>query len=232
MFVKGKIMDLIILGAGGQAKDMISNIEDYNKEAKILARLNIIGCVDDFTKLNGKKKYILGYPIYDTIEIFSSSPFNKASVICAIGDPLNKKKFIDKTKRYKLKFANVIHPSVKLSRDVKLGTGVSIFASSAVSSFCKIGDHVGINYLCSVNHDSSIGAYSTLCPGVNIGGRVIIGNYVFMGINSCCTNDLKLHEWCVVGAGATVIRDVGKLAIVVGTPQKILGKRTTHTAII
>jgi sugar O-acyltransferase (sialic acid O-acetyltransferase NeuD family) len=223
-------MDLIILGAGGQAKDLISNIEDFNLATKPKNRINIIGCLDDVTKL--KDKSLLGYPVFDSTNIFLKPIYKKASVICAIGDPLNKLKFIDKIKKYKLNYANVIHPTVKLSHDTKIGVGVSIFANSAVSSCCVIGSHVGINYNCSINHDCIVGDFSTLCPGVNIGGKVIVEDCVFMGINSCCVNDLTLNKWCVVGAGATVIKDVGGYAIVVGTPQKIIGKRTTKKAVI
>ncbi len=223
-------MNIVFLGAGGHAKDIIKNLEEYNKSVSKRRRMKLIGCIDD---QNTRKcpAEILGYPIFNSMDVFTRKAFKKVFVICAVGDPISKRIFIEKARRYHLRFINLIHPSVLIHRSTKIGSGVLIFSSSIISSCCCIGDYVTINYLCSINHDCSISSYSTLSPGVKLGGRLILEEGVLMGINACCSNDLRIGSWSVVGAGTTVIKDVPRQTIVVGNPHRILGKRKMESII-
>ena len=38
---------IVLLGAGGQARDMIKNIEEHNGEVSAGKRIAILGCIDD-----------------------------------------------------------------------------------------------------------------------------------------------------------------------------------------
>lgn len=225
------LMDVILLGAGGQARDMIKNIEEYNADLPKGKRLNIVGCLDDTPgKKNGRS--VADYPVLDSMKIFGKRPYAAARVICAVGDPVNKRIFARKAGEYNLKFFNIIHPSVPIHRSCNLGTGISIFASSVISAFCNIGDHVAINYLVSVNHDCRLGDYATLAPGVRMGGSCVVGEGSFLGINSCLINDVEIGEWSIVGAGTTVIGNVPACSVAAGNPQKILRKREKNTPFI
>src|SRR3989338_4969231 len=173
-------VDIVLLGAGGHAKDMLKNIEEYNSAALSKKnRLNIIGCIDDFNKI-APKASLLGYPILPSMKYLETKPLKKVFVICAVGDPFQKRIFVEKALRLKFKFFNLIHPSVKIHRSIKMGRGISIFAYSVISSYCTICDHVSINYLCSISHDCLIGDYTTLAPGVKIAGNNKVAESVFM----------------------------------------------------
>ena len=224
-------MDVILLGAGGQAKDIIKNIDDYNADLPKKLRLNIVGCVDDTLKL-GKKRELAGYPILNSMDIFDKKSYGRVKVICAVGDPVNKKIFVEKAKDKKLGFFNIIHPSVSVHRTCRIGLGISIFASSVISAFCELRDHVSINYLCSVSHDCRIYDLVTLAPGAKIGGRVVVEEGALLGINSCMINNVRVGSWSVVGAGTTVIGDVPCCTVVAGNPHKILRKREKNTPFI
>ncbi len=218
-------MDIVLLGAGGSAKDMIKNIEEYNSDAASRnKKLNIIGCLDDQNKIKPGSE-LAGYPVLDSFGYFVKPAFRNARVICAVGDPLGKKRFVEKAAGMKLKFFNMVHPSVKLHRSTKLGIGVSIFSSSVISSFCAIGNHVSVDYLCSISHDCVIGDYVTIAPGVKIAGGNVVGEGAFIGINSSSIDKLRIGKWSVVGGGTTIIRDVPSDTIVAGNPHRILRKR-------
>lgn len=225
------LMDVVLLGAGGHAKDMLKNIEEYNSDAlSKKKRLNIIGCVDDLNKLPPKRS-LMGHPILTSMKYLERRPLNKALAICAVGDPFQKKIFIKKASSIKLKFFNFIHPSVKIQPNIEMGIGISIFANSIISASCAVRDHVSINYLCSISHDCAIGDYTTLAPGVKIAGNNIISEGVFMGINSCSLNKIKIGKWSIVGGGTAVIKDVSPYAIVAGNPPKVLGKRSEESSV-
>lgn len=229
--VEGKIMDLILLGAGGQAKDVIKNIEDYNTDVNRRKRIKLIGCIDDIS-IKERQDNLAGYPVFNTVEVLLQSSFKNVFVLCAVGDPVNKKRFIEKVKQYHPKFINLIHPSVSLHRTTKLGTDNIIFAFSVVSSFCEIQNHVSINYNCSISHDCVIKNYSTLCPGVNLGGRVTVEEGVLFGVNSCSINRIRINSWSAIGAGTTVVKNVPVSVIVAGNPGKIIKKHNKNMPII
>lgn len=218
-------MDIILFGAGGQARDMLKNIEEYNDDQPSgRKRLNVIGCIDDVNKIRHGAS-LMDYPVLTSADCLKKKPFRNARAICAVGDPIGKKAIIGKAKSRGVKFFNLIHPSVKVHRTVKLGTGISLYAGSVVSAFCDIGDHASINYLCSLSHDCSLGSYSTIAPGVRIAGSGILGEGVFMGINSCTIHNINIGRWSIVGAGTAVIKDIQANVIVAGNPPRVLGKR-------
>jgi sugar O-acyltransferase (sialic acid O-acetyltransferase NeuD family) len=224
-------MDIVLLGAGGQAKDMLKNIEEYNLDAPKSKRFNVIGCLDDTNHIKKGAK-LPGYRILTSMKVFEKPSFRKARVICAVGDPLGKKIFERKARWYNLVFFNLIHPTVSVPKTCKLGTGVSIFSNSIVSAFCEIGDHVSVNYLCSISHDCTIGDLVTLAPGVKIAGRCILEEGCFLGINSCVINNIKIGEWSVVGAGTPVVKDVLPNSVVVGGSCRVLSSRDKNKPLL
>lgn len=224
-------MDIILLGAGGQAKDFIKNIEEYNSDTARNKRLKILGLIDDYNKISVGYR-VAGYPVFDSFNVFKQRVFKGARVICAVGDPVNKTKLIKKAQDLRLKFFNLVHPGVHVHRTVKMGEGVSFLAFSVVSAYCRISDHVSVNYLASVSHDCAIGDYATICPGVNIGGGSVLGQGVFMGIGSCCMDKKKIGRWTVVGAGAVVVKDVTDYSVVVGNPASSIAKRKKGIPVI
>jgi virginiamycin A acetyltransferase len=56
-------------------------------------------------------------------------------------------------------------------------------------------------------------------------GDVIIGNDVWIGLNSLILSGVTIGDGAVVGAGSVISTDVEPYAIVVGNPQKLIRKR-------
>lgn len=223
------MQDIVLLGAGGQAKDLLKNIEEYNDSVSAGKRFNILGCLDDTPPAH---KELAGYEVLHSMDIFDKKAFRPAQVICAVGDPVNKKIFVKKAAARGLRFFNIIHPSVKIHSSCRLGTGISIFSNSVISSFCRLGDHAAVNYLCSINHDCSVGDFATIAPGVKIGGNCAVGEGAFLGLNSCVINGIDIKAWSVVGAGTTVIKDVDAYTVVAGNPSRVIGRRDENTPVI
>jgi acetyltransferase EpsM len=224
-------MDIILLGAGGHAKDIITNIEDMNRDLPAARRVNLLGCLDDTGVYNPDIEQ-MGYELFTEVKSLAKRALRNASLLCAVGDPLGKKRLIQKTAFLKPKFANLIHPSAVISGSVKMGRGVTVFAYSVISGLSKAGDHSSVNFHCSVSHDCVVGDYATLCPGVNVAGRVNIGEGVFMGIGSCCLNKVDIGAWSVIGAGSTVTKSIPAYSVAAGTPHRIIGKREKGRPVI
>ncbi|MFV8765441.1 hypothetical protein ACNNMY_08365 [Aerococcus urinaeequi] len=101
--------------------------------------------------------------------------------------------------------ATVIHPFTSLAKDVNIGKGCTL------------------NTSCTVDHDSIIGDFVHLSPGVSLAGEVQVGNSTWLGINSTIINKISITGNCILGAGSVVIRDITEEGIYGGNIAKRIG---------
>jgi len=162
--------DLVILGAGGFAREaslMIEEINDNNAWGKNNNKWNLLGFIDENEEKWGL--VLRGYPVlggWDTLKKLPSSIY----IICIVGDPVIKKKMVKNAVEQGKEFANLVHPEVLIPSDIRLGKGVFINKGCIITTNITIGDHVSINPGCGIGHDAVIGKYSTLMWHVNISG--------------------------------------------------------------
>ncbi|NQD67661.1 acetyltransferase [Bacillus haikouensis] len=204
--------DIVIIGAGGFGREVAWLIEDINK---VNTEWNILGFVDDNKEIHGTE--MNGYEILGDIEWLKSQEFN---VVCAIGDPITKKRTIEKLKDTNNTFPVLIHPSVIYSDRVSFGEGSIICAANIITTDIKIGNHVIINLDCTIGHDAILGDYTTVLPSVNVSGFVVTDESVSIGTGSAIIQGVKIGENTVVGAGSVVVKDLPDNCTAVGAPAK------------
>jgi sugar O-acyltransferase (sialic acid O-acetyltransferase NeuD family) len=122
-------------------------------------------------------------------------------------------------------WVSIVHPSAIVSPTATIGSGVLLCAGSIVQPFVTIGDHTIINTAATVDHDSNIGAFSHIAPGVHLSGAVTVGEGAFLGIGSAAIPGAQVGAWSVVGAGSTVVHDLPPNITAVGTPARIIKER-------
>jgi len=208
--------DVVIFGSGSHAKVVYEII-------KLNSEFNFIGFVDK----NIDKESFLGYPViscFHSINKFSNQ--ESLNGIIAIGD--NAKRYILKNKIMeeipKFNFINAIHPSAIISSDVLLGHGNVFMARSVVNCGTKISDHCIINTNSSVDHDCILGKFSSLAPGVTLGGNVSVGAYSSIGIGSNAIHGVRVGRNCIIGGGSFVNKDVEDNSLCFGVPCKFIRK--------
>lgn len=204
--------DIVIVGAGGFGREVAWLIESINKESN---RWNLLGFVDDTEILQGKK--VNGYSVLGDLNWLVDKELN---VVVAIGDPIGKKRIVEKLKSSKNCYPTLIDPSVKCSDFAKIGEGTIICAGSILTVNIEIGEHVIINLDCTVGHDASIENYATILPSVNISGFVALEECVSIGTGTQIIQNIRVGKNTVVGAGAVVVRDLPENCIAVGSPAK------------
>jgi serine acetyltransferase len=84
----------------------------------------------------------------------------------------------------------------------------------------QIGNHVILNLLCTVGHDTIIKDYASFMPTVNISGEVVINECVYVGTGAQIINKLEIGRETVVGAGAVVSKSLPSNCTAVGIPAK------------
>lgn len=208
---------IAVFGAGGFGREVHFLIEQINR---VKPSFEFIGYFDDGI---AKGKIINNYPVLGGINELNQYP-DDLSLAVAVGDPVIKKKIIEKIENNRITFPTLIHPSAIIGNPefTKLGKGCIICAGVIITVNINIGDFVILNLSCTVGHDTNIGDYSSFMPTINISGEVNIDKCVYVGTGAKIINQLTIGENAIIGAGAVIIRNVPNYATVVGNPGKII----------
>ncbi len=206
--------NIVIIGAGGFGREVAWLIEDINKTN---GEWNIIGLIDDNEEIQGKE--IDGYEVIGNIEWLKKQ---NLYVVNAVGDPIIKKKIIQRLEGSNNQYPVLIHPSVICSEKVQFGEGSIICAGNILTVNISIGNHVIVNLDCTIGHDAKIGDYSTVLPSVNISGFVELGECVSVGTGSAIIQGLTVGKNVIIGAGTVVTKDLPANCTAVGVPAKVV----------
>lgn len=204
--------DIVIIGAGGFGREVAWLIEDINK---VNEEWNIVGFVDDNKGTQGTM--INGYKVAGDVEWLKKQEVN---VVNAIGEPITKKKIMQRLENSNNTYPLLIHPSVIYSDKVSFGEGSIVCAGSILTVNIEIGKHVIINLDCTIGHDAVLGDYTTVLPSVNISGFVTTEECVNVGTSSAIIQGVTIGKNTVIGAGAVVVKDLPANCTAVGAPAK------------
>ncbi|MCF0170145.1 acetyltransferase [Fusobacterium varium] len=206
--------DVVIIGAGGFAREVAWLIEEINKKNE---QWNILGFIDDNSENVGKS--LNGYKIIGNTDYLNEMNKNIYAVI-AIGNGKTRKKIVEKLK--KRKFGILIHPNVSISDTISIGEGSIICSGNILTVNISIGKHVIINLDCTIGHDAVIKNFSTFLPGTNLSGETIVEECSTLGTGSTVIQGIKIGKNVMVGAGAVVIRDIIDDSTAVGNPARTI----------
>jgi sugar O-acyltransferase (sialic acid O-acetyltransferase NeuD family) len=185
--------NLFIVGAGGFGREAVWTVERINA-AQQQPVWNVIGFADDDpAKAFGNFE---GYPLLGSVEK-ASKDHPGASVFIAVGDNAVRRKIYRQLRGHD--FPALIDPSSQVSPTTEFKHGTFIACEAVVSVGTEIGKFVIINARAGVGHDSTVGDFANIAPGVSLSGHTVIGEDVMMGTNSCTAPGMT------VGAGATVV---------------------------
>lgn len=207
---------LAIIGAGGFAREVAWLVQDINNVKK---EWDLVGFIDENPDNHGK--VLNGVPVLGDFDFFYNHNFNEPIyAVCAVGNPRSKVRLIKKAGEWGFRFANLIHPSVKMSQYVEMGVGNIICAGNIITANVSIGNHIGINPGCGIGHDVVISDYSTILWNVNFSGNVRVGTGCEIGTKTVVIQGITIGEWSTIGAGAVVVRDIPPYCTAVGVPAK------------
>ncbi len=125
-------------------------------------------------------------------------------------------------------------------KGVTVGTNCRIFTSTFGSEpwLIQIGNNVTVTSgVRMLTHDGSSWLFKDESGRRYLYRRIIIGNNVFIGINSIIMPGVTIDDDVIVAAGSVVTKSIPKGKIVGGNPAKIIGsfeaykKRVLHTYI-
>ena len=219
--------EIIILGAGGHAKELASYIHDLVNEGE---KLSLLGFVDDH-KPKGPfagSKILGGFKELPNLLSFHPCVY----YITAAGDDALRMDFVKKIEALlmkNLKAWTLRHPKACVGQEVVIGEGTCLCPGSVVTTHARIGMHCIVNVNVSVSHDVTIGDFTNLNPGVRICGNVEISEACYIGAGATVIDKVKIGKGVIIGAGAVVTEDIPDDVTAVGVPAKIIKKHAAFT---
>ena len=142
--------------------------------------------------------------------------------VCAIGIPSIKRKCSEMISARGGEFVNIVHRTVVLAHEVRLGRGVIVCPYVVLSANVTLGDGVGVNSHSSVDHDATVGAWSQVNCHCDLTGAVVIEEEVFLGSHASVLPGVRVGRGAIIGAGAVVFKDVSPGVTVTGAPARPL----------
>jgi sugar O-acyltransferase (sialic acid O-acetyltransferase NeuD family) len=128
-------------------------------------------------------------------------------------------------REFEITFPPLIHPTAFVSPLAQVGEGTVVCSLADIGAFAKIGAFGVLNRCASIGHDTIVGDDVDISPNAALGSNIRVGDGARVGINSTVIEGLTLGEYCYVGAGAAVIRDVPPGVLVAGVPAVVKKKR-------
>jgi sugar O-acyltransferase (sialic acid O-acetyltransferase NeuD family) len=221
--MSGAMRQLLVFGTGGFAREaewLAECVHGGGQESPVAAFVD-----RDGSPLLGRALH--GLPVLTLAE--AARRYAKARFVVGIGDPRIRAQVAAEALAAGLEAVALIHPTVSMSRHVRLGAGSLICAGSILTCDIALGLHVHINLDCTIGHDVTIGDFVTVSPGVHISGNVQIGNFASIGTGAAIINGvpgrpLVIGEGAIIGAQACVVSDVPPGATFVGVPARARSK--------
>lgn len=209
--------DLVIMGAGGDGKNVAEMVEDIGSE------WNLLGFLDDDPSKQGIE--INGVPVLG--KIVDATKYSNCHYVLLIGHVGNyfaKKRLVAKLGISLGNYATIIHPDARISKYANIGRGSVIYPGVTVMTNAEVGNFVFVAASTDIGHDTKIGDYVTISTLVAVSGYVIIEEGCYIGLSSSIREHVTVREWSTVGMGSVVVSDVPAYHVVVGNPAKVLRK--------
>lgn len=215
-----KTQEIVIIGAGGFGREVLDVFDAANFSQPVF---DMIGYIVD--PRYGKAGTVINEkPILGDFDWLAGHK-DEVQAICAVGAPELRRRLIERAKKTGVKFCNIVHPNVRLTRWITIGEDVVITAGCILTNQIHIGSHVHINLDCTIGHDVIIEDFVTLAPGVHVSGNVILGEGCYIGTGTNIIEGKRIGPWSIIGAGSTIVRDIPENTIAVGVPGKVIKNR-------
>jgi sugar O-acyltransferase (sialic acid O-acetyltransferase NeuD family) len=209
---------LVVVGAGGFARELLDVVEAINRVGT--QQYRIVGAIDGAPTHLGLAQFALrGIPLLGDDDAWLGGD-DHADFVVGIGSPSIRRKVAARYESAGRRAATLIHPRATIGSLSSVGAGSVVCAGAQVSTNVRLGRHVHLNPNSTVGHDANVDDFSSINPGAVISGGVLIEERVLVGAGAVVLEQLRLGRESVVGAAACVVRDVAPGATVKGVPAR------------
>ena len=212
-------MDIVLIGSGGYARAVMDIVE---KEGKYI----IVGLIDNQEAVRTE---INGVPVIGSdreIEALSQRMLVEHGIIC-VADNYSRQRIRNEYQNRvpHFEFVTAVHPNVCVASSVQIGAGTVIMGGVTINANSEIREHCVVNANSSIDHDSLLSDFSSIGPGVNLGGNVSIGHLSYVGIGSAVRQNVVIGSNTVIGGLSFVNKHVGDNELGYSSPYRKVRSR-------
>ena len=202
--------DLIIVGAGGFGRELLTYIESDNPIFQFK------GFLDDRNNILDKTPRVPG--IIGTPDTFV--PGSNQVFMAAIGEPQARFKYTEHLRNIEVDFGHMVHPMAHMSKSSSIGRGSIIGPRVGVSVDVHIGEFTCIQEYTVIGHDAVIGDWCQINSHCTLSGNCRIGNFVKIGPNCVVLNGAVVEDHVTIGPGSVVYGRIKTGMTVLGNPAR------------
>jgi sugar O-acyltransferase (sialic acid O-acetyltransferase NeuD family) len=211
-------MKVIIIGGKGTAVDIGEQI--VNAREHFNANVELLGWAVDDESLGPE---INGYPVLcKPRELVEKYDDPEIKLIFSLYRADKMEERVNLLKSYGIapsRFANFVHPLAYVSKSVTLGVGNVVLSFAGIFPNVRMGNHNILYPRSFIGHDTRVGD-NNFFVGAGVGSETVIGNGVFMGMNSTITGNVTIGDYAFVGMCSNVIKSVEPRQMVFGNPAR------------
>jgi sugar O-acyltransferase (sialic acid O-acetyltransferase NeuD family) len=203
---------MLIIGAGGFAKQLFEEIapEDHP----------LLRFYDDVDVQLSRlwKEFAILHSLAEAREYFERTDKRFA---LGVGAPAIRHEMAAKFQAIQGELINVISGKASISKYAQLGSaGICILKGVVIEGDVSIGNGCLANLYATITHDTVVGEFTEISPGVHISGGCRIGSFCRIGSGAVILPKVTIGNSVVVGAGAVVTKDVPDNSKVIGVPAR------------
>jgi len=215
-----QVRGVYIVGAGGFGRECLDVLESMNR-VDGAEQILFLGFLDDG---DGPGSDVLSRRGASIVGPAAIPPAEPAGFVVGIGDPITRQRIDKSFVEAGHVPVTLVHPTAVMGSDVEIGAGSVVCAGVSMTTNIRLGQHVHINPLVPIGHDSRLADYVSVNPAANIAGDVSIQRHALIGTGATILQGLTIGEGALVGAGAVVTRDVPAGETVVGVPARVISR--------
>ncbi|MSN27147.1 MAG: acetyltransferase [Geobacter sp.] len=211
---------LLLFPFGGNAREALMSVFAINAKSK---EWDILGFIDDDSSRHDSE--CCGVKVIGGRDVLTKIP--DALVLAVPGSPTSyprRKEIIGSLNLDESRFANIIHPSVVIAPDAKIGYNTVIMPNVVISCGVRIGNHCIILPNTVISHDSIVDDFCCFGSNISVSGSVRIGSSCYIGSGSKMRENITIGERTLIGLGSNVISDIEKSVVAAGSPAKVIRK--------
>lgn len=206
---------LLIIGARGYGREVYSMaLGSIGHDIDFVVK----GFLDD--KSDALDDFEAYPPILGSVESYK---IQKEDVfLCALGDVVYKKKYVEMILNKGGEFMTLLHKSAYIGKNTHIGKGCIVAYDAHVSCDVHLDDFVTVMTASIIGHDARVGKWSSLGVKTFFGGGVCVGNEVTVHTGAVILPKKKIEDNATVGVCSVVIKNVKSDTTVFGNPAKRL----------
>lgn len=206
--------DLVIIGTGALAREVIDGIGRINEEQP--NTWNLLGLVDE-----EKTGEVAGVKILGKLEDFLKMD-KSVQFFVADRDGHVRERIAKICKGAGFTGATIVDTDGRKAIGWGCGEGTYMGHKTYIAPMVKLGDFCVIERGSVIGHDTIVGDYSTFGPNASLGGDSIIGKHTTLGFRCTIINLVNTPDNCEFATGSCVIKNTPQSGYYVGVPAKLV----------